>query len=150
MTAALKVMGLRATLVPEELLRREARLRIEAGRLYLSEQGLALLLPPGVPLKLERISPGVLHVRVGSGLLSASAEIRPTVIGDGLLGLDIGGLVGLFLPFIRDRVEGKPGIRGLAGNRMVIDLAEIVALIGIDVPPLKAARAGDGIVELEF
>ena len=150
MTAALKVMGLRATVLPEELLRREARLRIEAGRLYLSEEGLALLLPPGVPIKLERISPGILHVRLGSGLLSASAEVRPTVLANGLLGLDIGGFVGLFLPLVRDRIEGKPGIRGLAGNRLVLDLAEIVALIGIDLPPLKAARAGDGIAELEF
>ena len=150
MTAALKVMGLRASVLPEELLRREARLRIEAGRLYLSEEGLALLLPPGVPIKLERISPGILHVRLGSGLLSASAEVRPTVLANGLLGLDIGGFVGLFLPLVRDRIEGKPGIRGLAGNRLVLDLAEIVAMIGIDLPPLKAARAGDGIAELEF
>ncbi|MCC2672778.1 MAG: hypothetical protein K0Q72_5250 [Armatimonadetes bacterium] len=143
-------MAVRATLDPVDLVRREARLRIEAGRLYLSEQGLALLLPPGVPLKLERITPGVLHVRVGSGLLSTSAQVRPRVTEGGLLRLEIGGLVGLFLPLIRDRIQAKPGIRAVDSSGIVIDLSEIAALAGIDVPPLRAARAGEAIAELEF
>jgi hypothetical protein len=150
-TAALKVMALNASLDPAELLRKEPRLRIEGGRLYLSEEGLAMVLPAGTPIKLERIEPGVLHVRLGSGIFSASAQIQASATGEGLLRLEIGGLVALIMPFFKDRVIGKPGIRSVEGSRILIDLAEIVALTApVELPPLRAVRIGQGVVELEF
>lgn len=150
-TAALKVMALNASVDPADLLRKEPRLRVESGRLYLSTEGLAMVLPPGAPVKLERISPGALHVRLGSGLLSAGAEVKASVSGEGFLRLDIGGLAGLFLPLAREQLAGKPGIRSVEGSRITIDLAEVVAYkTPVELPPLRAARIGDGVVELEF
>jgi len=149
--AAIKVMALNASLDPAELLRKEARVRIESGRLYLAQEGLAQVLPPGGAVKLERISTGALHVRLSAGIFSANAQIRASATGDGLLRLEIGGLVSLLLPFVKDKFAGKPGIRSVEGSHITIDLAEIVALFGpVDLPPLRAARIGDGVVELEF
>jgi len=147
--AALKVMALEASLDPADLLRREPRVRVHGGRLYLSTEGLSLLLPPGV--KLERIVPGALRVRLGAGLLSAAAQIRASVSGEGYLRLEIGGLAGLFLPFAREQLAGKPGVKSVEGSRITLDLAEAVAQKApVELPPLRAARIGDGVVELEF
>ncbi|MGV3723107.1 MAG: hypothetical protein ACO1SX_19580 [Actinomycetota bacterium] len=150
-TAALKVMALNAALDPADLLRKEPRLRIEGGRLYLSEEGLAMVLPPGMPIKLERITPGVLYVRLEIGIFSAPVQARASATGEGLLRLEIGGLIALIMPAIKDRVARIPGVRSVEGSRILIDLAEIVALKApVELPPLKAVRIGQGVVELEF
>jgi hypothetical protein len=151
-TAALKVMALNAVLDPADLLRKEPRLRIEGGRLYFSEEGLGLLLAPLEAIKLERIRPGALQVRFGSGILSASAQVQASATGEGLLRLVIGGFAGLILPLVKERLIGKPGIRSVEGNQVLINLGEILLALAapVDLPPLRAARIGDGVVELEF
>lgn len=154
---AAKVMALQANLDAIDLARKEFRLRIESGRLYLSEHGLALLLPPGLPLRLQRITPGVLHFQAQALGFNVVLQVRPSVTPQGRLRLPISGLMGFLVPILigmlRERLSGKPGLHLTPSNEIELDLAEIIAYVSqsqVDLPPLKAARAGDGIAELEF
>lgn len=152
---AAKVMALRASLDPVDLARKEFRLRIEGGRLYLSEHGLALLLPPGLPLRLLRITPGVLHFQAQVAGFNVGLQARPSVTPQGRLRLPISGLMGFVVPILigmlKERISGKPGLHFTPSNEIELDLSEIVAYLSpVELPPLKAARAGDGVAELEF
>ena len=152
---AVKVMALRASLDPVDLTRKEFRLRIEGGRLYLSEHGLALLLPPGLPLTLQRITPGMLHFQARAAGFNVALQVRPSVTAAGRLRLPITGLMGFVAPILlgvmKEKLAGKPGLHLTPANEIELDLAEIVAYVSqVELPPLKAARAGDGIAELEF
>jgi len=150
-----KVMALRASLDPLDLARKQFRLRIEGGRLYLSEHGLSMLLPPGLPLRLQRITPGVLHFQARAAGFNVALQVRPSVTLEGRLRLPISGLMGFLVPILigmmKERLTGKPGLHFTPSNEIELDLAEIVAYVSpVKLPPLKAARAGDGIAELEF
>lgn len=152
---AAKVMALRASLDPVDLAQKEFRLRIEGGRLYLSEHGLDLLLPPGLPLRLQRITPGVLHFQAQVAGFNVGLQVRPSVTPQGRLRLPISGLMGFVVPILigmlKERISGKPGLHFTPSNEIEIDLAEIIAYLSpVELPPLKAARAGDGVAELEF
>lgn len=152
---AVKVMALRARLDPLDLARKEFRLRIEGGRLYLSEHGLALLLPPGLPLTLQRITPGVLHFQARAAGFNVGLQVRPSVTPQGRLRLPITGLMGFVVPIllglVKERLAGKPGLHFTPSNEIELDLAEIIAYVSqVELPPLKAARAGEGVAELEF
>jgi hypothetical protein len=152
---AVKVMALRASLDPVDLARKEFRLRIEGGRLYLSEHGLAMLLPPGLPLTLQRITPGVLHFQARAAGFNLALQSRPSVTAEGRLRLPVSGLMGFVVPILiglmKERLTGKPGLHFTPSNEIELDLAEIIAYVSpVELPPLRAARAGDGVAELEF
>ena len=159
----LELSGLRATVETEALAERQVRLHVESGLLRLSPHGLTLLLPPGTPVAIRRVIPGrlLLHGSVDyrGNRLTGDAEVVPRVTTRGRIRLEVVSFRALgFIPvpiagvtwFLRTRLSGKLGVHFGEGDHLEIDLAEILRTIGVDLPPLKAAHAGDGVAELEF
>jgi len=160
-----EVVRVRGAVDVEGLANRQVRLRLESGLLRLSDVGLRWLLPPGTPVRIERIRGGRLFAsaqhRLGFFDVTAMIEVRPVVSSRGRIrlepvsftaaGVSLGaGTLRMLLGAIRDRLN-KPGLYLTGENVLEIDLAEILwKVAGVEMPPLKAVRAGDGVAELEF
>jgi len=151
---AIQVAGLTATVDAEELAERRLRLHIRSGVLMLSEFGLARLLPPSLPLQVDRIAPARLLLRVDFRGRIMSVEVRPRLLSTGRIRLELGGLVGLFAPVLiglfRERLAGKPGLDVGEDNQLELDLAEILRPLGIYLPPPTGLQLADGYLQILF
>jgi hypothetical protein len=159
---ALEISGVAGELDAAALGRRRVALRVTAGVLRLSEAGLALLLPPALPLKLERIADGRVllrgRVRVPViGDVDALAEIRPRLAG-GRIRLEVVAVRAGMLPvppsaigfLLRGRLPDKPGLSLGEGDTLEIDLAAVLAPLGIELPVPSALGVTGGMIELNF
>lgn len=157
-TPALRISRLTGRLDENALLDRRLRMVILGGVLQASEEGLRALIPASAPVGLERITPGGLLLRVNLKLFSALAEVRVFVGTQGRLGLDLVAVRTELLPIptslataaLREFLPPQPWLHPQPGTRWEIDLAQIVAPYGVELPPLHAVRLAAGALELEF
>lgn len=158
MDPAVEIGDLRASLDPAALAERRLQAGIEGGWIRISEDGLGLLLPPTAPLKVERLAPNqaTLRVNVKGAWI---AEVRPVVSPAGRLRLEALGFrlasipIPVPLALVRaalDRLPRLPGLHLGEGKEIEIDLGEILGMVGISLPPLQAAHATEGFLELRF
>jgi outer membrane protein assembly factor BamB len=155
---AIQASGLRARVHEKALLDGRCRIRLEGGRLRISEDGLRMLIPPGAPVALQGLAPGRVVLQVDFKLAGAVAEIRLFVTPEGRLGLELGSVEAGILPVpsslaaavVRELLPEQPWLRSGPGARWEVDFAQLAAPAGLELPPLAAARAGGGAVELEF
>lgn len=156
---AVEIGDLRAQVDPAALVERRVQAEIEGGWIRISGNGLTLLLPPAAPLKVERLAPGRGILRVNLMGVDWIAEVKPVVTPSGRLRLEAVGfrLASIPIPVPLalvhaglGRLPQLPGLHLGEGKEVEIDLGEILATVGISFPPLQAAQAGDGYLELRF
>jgi hypothetical protein len=167
MAPGLQIVTLQAELDPEALAEGRAALKVERVRLRFSVEGLALVLPPGAPVSVERLRGGHAFLRVRRGSLAAVVEVWPTVSPSGRLRLEPVSVRAGLLPLpraavavvlgrLREELMQKPGLHVAEGNVAEIDLGEILWYLAgkigasVELPRLQTARAGEGILELEY
>src|SRR5438067_2001191 len=149
MPPAVELVRLRAWIDPGSLVERKLRVEVEAALLRLSREGLVRGLPPDAPIGIDRITPDRAHLRLNIKGLSAALEMRPVVSAAGRLRLELISVRAGFLPIplsiahaaIGRWLPSQPGLHAGEGNEVEIDLGEVLALVGVTLPPLQAARA---------
>jgi outer membrane protein assembly factor BamB len=154
----LRIRGLRGCLDDEALLEGRLQLALEGGTLTGSTEGLRSLIPPDARARLEAITPAGLRVRVRGPVGSAVAEIRLSTTPEGWLAIELLSVqagpfavpMSLVAAIVRETLPQQPWLHARSGTAWDVDVAAALAPFGIEVPPLAAARAGDGTLELEF
>lgn len=155
---ALRIEGLRASLDPEALLQRRLRLEVEGGTLRLSAAGLQLLLPPGTPVQVQRISGGKLVLFGTFKGFHGTLELRPSVSPTGNARLTVEAARAGFLPLpafvvssaLRFLLPVRPGLRVTDEGFVEIDLAEPLRRVGVELPRLRSVRVDEGLIQLGF
>jgi len=162
---AIEIRDVRARLDAESLVRRQPQVVVDAVILRLSERGLTLVLPPGAPLAVDRITQDRVLFRVNIRGVEGIVHAQPRVTPSGRLRVELVSVRALFLPFfpvplslvgemIGRFLPRKPGLFLGEGNQIEIDLAVVLregaGLEALHLPPLRAVGAGDGVVELRF
>ena len=163
MAAGARIAGVRGEVDAEALARREVAFRVDALRLFLSEAALKLLVPPGKPLAIQRVTGGRLFLRLVWSGPDVTVEALPRVSSQGRLRLEPTAFRAGFLPlptavlsallgFVRERLSGLPGLHLSQDNVVEIDLGEILRskVPGVSLPPLYNVRVSEGAVELEY
>ena len=148
---ALTITGLRASIDPEAGARRELRLRVEAGVVGLSADGLAALAPPD--LEFEGIRGDRLIVRwkaftaevLLEGTPAGTLCLRCTALRAGFLPVPAEAL-GLALGFLAK----QEGIRAVDGRTFDVDLQRLARRIRIELPPLERVVVEPEGVTLRF
>ncbi|MFN3652287.1 MAG: hypothetical protein ACK47B_22135 [Armatimonadota bacterium] len=152
---ALMLESFQGEVDPAAAAERTLRLRVERAALRLSETAVQALLPPGTPLELQRLRPGVASFRHSLG----TVEARPVISPSGALlievtGVRAAGILPVPLPFvhaaIRQALPTRPGLRLGPGGNPEIELRELLGPLGVELPPLRSAQALDGELRLEW
>jgi hypothetical protein len=157
----------------EALLKREVRVRLEAAAIRISDQVLSAQ-PPDSVARVDRIANGKIYVRTSLTKVGGVAEIVPKVTTQGRLRLEIvsfrgQGLLSIvpippatvawairqaFPTHIRPKLPpflpADPALYFGADNQIEIDLTALAESAGLTLAPLKAAAAGEGVLELAF
>lgn len=158
MAAGLQILDLRASLEPNALLTRRARLAVESVRVRFSCEGLTALLPRDAEAAVERIGPDRIHARVRVRGIATALELEPDVAPSGRLAVRIVAARAGFLPLPPTFVSALlPGVvplpRGVhpgEGGQFEVDVRAVAADWGVELPPLRRARAEEGALELTF
>lgn len=163
------ISNLRVTLDEQALLQKRVRLRIEGITLRVSQEA-ALRMPlAGGKVHLERFTGGVIRFNTTFTPIGATGELRLSATQQGraqleLLTVRAAGLLplprGLVVTEILRQMQSQ-GIRGVTRTSdtvLEIDPSQAVASVlakqapnvEVTVAPLKALRAGEGVLELEI
>jgi hypothetical protein len=156
-SGAIQLRDLSGQLDAAALGSRRIALTVDAGVLRVSAEALgALLRPKG--LVVIGIDAGRIGVRLRVGFAEVTAGLRPAA-DRGRLRLEVAAVQAFsFLPIppaaaaavIRALLPSRPGIYPGERDYIEADLAELLRPLGIELPPLRAASAQDGYVELQF
>src|SRR5687768_12917295 len=95
---AVELSDLRARLDPAALVERRVEVEVEGGSARISGEGLVLLLPPSVPVRVERLAPDHATLRLSISGLEGVVEVRPVATPQGRLRLELLSARAGFLP----------------------------------------------------
>jgi hypothetical protein len=162
---ALAAEGMRLRVDETALAERRLRLAVDGGVLRLSAAGLSLLMEQGgLPVQLERIDGGKLHLRAQFGGVRGNVEVALSAAPTGRLQAAVTAFRAAgFLPIpisalmwaARSFAPAKPGLHWMPGDRLEVDLAEIARSqappeVELALAPLREVRTGTGLLELRF
>lgn len=154
----IQISRLRGVLDAEALGARKLSLTIQGCVLRLGEAALDRLLPPEKsPARLERVTNGRLELRGAWKGLAFTLEVVPQATPQGLARLEIWSVRAAGILPIPDFVirmllqkAVRPGVTLRGSRTLEIDLAALLRPLGIHLAPLRAVRAANGVLELEF
>lgn len=161
------ISNLRVSVDEHSLATGTPRVTVEGVTVRVSQEALALLVPPDKPVRIERLTGGVIRFSTSFTPVGATGELRLSASPGGRARVELATLraAGFFpLPksvvmmFIRGEIEKQrmPGIYFPGENLIEIDLPVVIAHaaaqkgpgVEIRVAPLQALRAGEGVLEL--
>jgi hypothetical protein len=155
----LQLVTFRAALDPAALARRQVKMRVEHLVLRVSTTALELMIPPQVPLRLEHLAGGRARFNVEIRGIPGTLELEPVATAQGRLRLEIASIraagflpipPSIVAPFLRGRLPNVPGVYLSADNRIEVDVREMAAPFGVELPPLRGVKVDGGLLELDF
>jgi hypothetical protein len=160
MPGFIRISGVRAEVDAAALARKEVRARVHSLILRLTPEGITALLPPGLPLVVHGINAARLQGRAQVMGVHLDLDVLPEATPGGRLRLRFTGLrAGGFVPlpaetligaFLSARRPDAPGVHVVEGRMLEIDLRELLARFGVELPPVERVGLGPGWAELHL
>jgi hypothetical protein len=159
---AIQLIGLRGEIDPRAAARKELQLRVGGATVRVSEAAARRVIPPEMPVTVERIAGGRIYVRANAmGLLEGALEITlRSVNGRALRAEVVAARAGLFpiplfavaaaMPILLRKVLEMPGVHLGPGASVDVDLNAFTTPHGIHLPPLRSVTAEGGVLEVAF
>lgn len=159
---AIQLIGLRGEIDPRAAAHKELLLRVEGGTVRVSEAAARRVIPPEMPVTVERFAGGRVYVRANAmGLLEGALEITlRSVNGRALRAEVVAARASFFpiplfavaaaMPILLRKLLETPGVQLGPGASVDLDLNAFTTPQGIHLPPLQSVQAEGGMLELVF
>ena len=159
---AIQLIGLRGEIDPRAAARKELQLQVEGVTVRVSEAAARRVVPPEMPITVERLAGGRIYVRANAmGLLEGALEITLRPVNGRALRAEVVAARAAFFPIplfavaaampilLRKMLE-MPGLQLGPGASVDVDLNAFTTPHGVHLPPLQSVQAEGGVLELVF